>query len=197
MIVTLTNDIWLSLTSSERVSSLLFINITYMFTSIVLSLILALIGTHSFNEVSHNTQLLNQSTDSVTQIIQKSTVKAELDLSPGSPVIKRALIGFSYGLQHPVEGVVESAIYQVMVLSLRAPDVDLTKLKTQLKDLSTSHEMASIRVRAFLALEFLSNDSYRAQVKHFVHLNQDQEEAVDIFKNISTRLTDQALKGSR
>jgi len=165
-----------------------------MFTSIVLSLVLTLIGTHSFNEVSLSSQSLNQSTDTVTQ---KSSDKAELDLSPGSPIIKKALVGYSYGLQHHVEGVVESAIYQVMVLSLRAPDVDLAKLKSQLKDMSTSHELASIRVRAFLALEFLTNDSYRAQVKHFVHLNQDQQEVVVVFKNISERLTDQALKRSR
>jgi len=168
-----------------------------MFTSLVLSLVLALISPHSFNEVSQNTPLLNQSTDSVIQVIQKSTVKAELDLSPGSLVIKRALIGFSYGLQHHVEGVVESAIYQVMVLSLRAPDVDLTKLKAQLKDMSTSHELASIRVRSFIALEFLTNENYREQVKHFVHLNQDLQEPVVIFKNISDRLTDHALKRSR
>lgn len=165
-----------------------------MFTSIVLSLVLTLIGTHSFNEVSQNSQSLNHSTDTVTQ---KLNDKANLDLSPNSPVIKRALKGYSFGLKHHVEGVVESAIYQVMILSLRAPGVDLSPLKSQLKEMSTTHELASIRVRSFLALEFLTNDSYRKQVEAFVDLSKDQQEPVVIFKNISDRLTDQALKRNR
>lgn len=159
-----------------------------MFTSVVLSLVLTLIGTHSFNEVSLSSQLPYQSTDTISQI------NADLDLSPSSPIVKKAIIGYSYGLNHHIEGVVESAIYQVMVLSLRAPKVDLSTLKNQLKDMSTTHDLASIRVRAFLALEFLSNDVYREQVVQFVKLNKDQQEPIDIFKNISDRLTDQALK---
>lgn len=166
-----------------------------MFTSIVLSLVLTLIGTHSFNEVPLSSQPQSQGVDTVIQTTVATA--SNLDLSPGSPLIKKAITGFSYGLNHKIEGVVESAIYQIMILSLRAPKVDLTPLKVQLKEMSTSHNLASIRVRSFLALEFLTNESYRKQVEDFVQLNKDQQEPVVIFKNISDRLTEQALERSR
>lgn len=166
-----------------------------MFTSIVLSLVLTLIGTHSFNEVSLSSQPQLQGADTVVQ--KPLTTSSNLDLSPGSPLIKKAITGFSYGLGHNIEGVVESAIYQIMILSLRAPKVDLTSLKVQLKEMSTSHHLASIRVRSFLALEFLTNETYRKQVEEFVELNKDQQEPIVIFKNISDRLTAQALVRSR
>lgn len=167
-----------------------------MFTSIVLSLVLTFISTHTVNfDVQLFSTVKNQTIDTVVQKVHSRS--AELDLSPGSQVIKRALKGYSYGLTHHVEGVVESAIYQVMILSVRAPEVDLSKLESQLKEMSTSHPLATIRIRAFLAVEFLTNDSYRQQVEHFIELNKGQQEPAEIFKNISDRLADLALKRAR
>lgn len=121
----------------------------------------------------------------------------ELHFEHDSMTINRAIKGYLAGLQHPIDGVVESAIYQSMLLSIVAPNADLMEIRSRLKELSLTHKAQSIRVRAFLAHEFFADSEYRESIQlSLMNRNADQEPA-EIFKNLSERLSALALKRFR
>jgi hypothetical protein len=157
-----------------------------MLLTIILSLFLNTLGSITVNDLQAKKIILLE--------VELTVTDREPSFEPDSMTINRALKGYLAGLEHPIDGVVESAIYQSMMLSIMVPSANMMEIRKKLKELSLSHPAQSIRVRAFLAHEFFADSEYRKSIQYTLMNRKAEQEPAEIFKNLSERLSAQALK---
>jgi hypothetical protein len=148
-----------------------------MLLSIFVSIIISLTGMQAASQ---------QVNRSATVAADSQTINHTVSNNP--LLIERALKGYKAGLKHPVEGVVESSIYQSMVMAIRVPNADMRDIKAELKELSVVHPSRSIRIRAFLALEFFTDEKFRESFTQALVVKSDEEQAESVFRSIGDRL---------
>ncbi len=61
------------------------------------------------------------------------------------------------GLNHSNSAVVESSIFNVMLLKHYYPDLDFTKINKKLDDLAINGENKTIRLKAFISTNYIKN----------------------------------------
>lgn len=156
-----------------------------MLLSIILSILLSTVGIISEADLKAKADVLSMGTTNAHF--------EDPSFEPDSMTIQRALKGYLEGLKHPIEGVVESAIYQSMLLSIKAPSANMMEIQYQLKELSLVHPSQSIRLRAFLAHEFFADSEYRESIQIALMNRKEDQEPSEIFRSLSERLNAQAL----
>jgi len=71
--------------------------------------------------------------------------------------IQKAYCCYENSLNHPINGVVESAIINIMKMKLVCPDLDYRDLTKRLEKLSFEGNTKSIRYKAYIATNFLKH----------------------------------------
>lgn len=79
--------------------------------------------------------------------------------------IERALTAFQRGLNHPVPAIVESAMFNLLVLKIDYPELEYKKILKKLDVLSLNGKTSVIRYKAHLTAEFIKNPSLLAEVE--------------------------------
>ncbi|HQU74445.1 MAG: hypothetical protein KDI06_10715 [Calditrichaeota bacterium] len=76
---------------------------------------------------------------------------------PADGFFKKVQKQYSKSLAFENQGVVESAIVQLIVMKLRYPDLKMTKIEDDLRHLVLQGETSDLRYKAFVALYVLQN----------------------------------------
>lgn len=108
------------------------------------------------------------SNDSVSTIAAKASETQDSNTIQVD-LVKEARKNYKHSLQSGNQGVVESAIYNLMILKLRYPDADLSTVDGELKELAITGDSKSVRLKAYLTLNYL--DDY-----HWLEKNQELSE---------------------
>ena len=97
--------------------------------------------------------------------------------------INNAPANYLLGLNHENQGVVESAITNVMLLKLYHPEMDLSAISEKLDDLTLNSQDKMIRLKAFIAANFIKYPERFNWIK-----KGDYEDAVAFFELYSAKL---------
>lgn len=114
--------------------------------------------------------------------------------NPDSVLIERAVRGYEQAMQHKLDAVVESSIYNAMVLAVEAPEANLDVIEYRLKELSVVHSSRSIRMKAFLALEFLTDHEFRQNFTNALVSQPEAKDKANLFRNLSEQLIAKSIK---
>lgn len=87
------------------------------------------------------------------------------------------------GLNHENQGVVESAITNVMLLKLYHPEKDFTEILARLDELTVNNPDKMVRLKAFIASNYIKHPERFNWIK-----KGDYEDAVAFFEMYSTKL---------
>ena len=108
--------------------------------------------------------------------------------SHDSSFVDRASENYTIALEHDVQPVVESAIFNIMALKSYYPDYNYSQLTKTLEKLIEQSPNETIRYKAFLALTYFKNRQWFPQYQFLGEINQEQ-----IFKDISERINQKLL----
>lgn len=100
--------------------------------------------------------------------------------------VEKAYQSYLQSLNHPNNGVVESAIINIMKLKLVYPDLDYAKLTKKLETLAFEGDNKSIRYKAYIAANFLKHPARFDWIKPGTY-----EELNQFFTEYETKLEKQ------
>jgi len=109
-----------------------------------------------------------------------------------SLTLERAVKGYEISLQHELDSVVESSIYNTMVLAIEVPNAKLGVIEYRLKELSKTHASSSVRIKAFLALEFINDQEFRRNYTNALISQPMELNRAQIFRNVSEQFITKA-----
>lgn len=97
---------------------------------------------------------------------------------------------YLHALQSSNEGVVESTIYNILMLKLKFPNREIGEIKDELKQLAMEGNEQSVRYKAYIAMNFIGEVQWLSQYKEVAFLleSSDQEQLFRI-------LADELKKG--
>lgn len=109
-----------------------------------------------------------------------------------SLLLERAIRGYDLSMQHEFDSVVESSIYNAMMLAVEEPQSNLSIIEHRLKELSKAHPTRSIRIKAFIALEFMHDQDFRQNFTNALVAQPQQGDKATIFRSLSEQLITKA-----
>jgi hypothetical protein len=113
---------------------------------------------------------------------------SELPQQDETPQIAKVLKSYEYCLNHDNEGVVESAIGNVLNYKVLHPDADMLRIKIQLERLSRSGETRRIRYKAFLVSQIIENPELLTKIEKKVY-----KDAGEFFELLAGLLQEQLV----
>lgn len=122
------------------------------------------------------------------QVTQRSAASVVKDPRKLSTVLRN----YNNCLRAEVEGVVESAIFHTIILRLKAPQEDYSKLIGELQRLSFAAGNPRLRYQAFLGATLLANAEQFLDAGQNEHLQTfTDDRRVEFFAEIATLLENQ------
>lgn len=79
--------------------------------------------------------------------------------------IEKALVAYQRILNHPVSAIVESAMFNLLVLKIDYPELEYKQVLKKLDELSLNGKTSVIRYKAHLTSEFIKNPSLLTEVE--------------------------------
>lgn len=100
--------------------------------------------------------------------------------------LEKVMDSYCRSLDHANQGVVESAIIQVMIMKNVHPDLDYGRLKSSLHGLIRQGATRAIKLKSYLALSYLENPDWFHWIKE-----NDFKEAYLFFQRLDRQLDSQ------